>query len=103
MYCKSLEIVKLFLKKIKFTDLYFNIHCHSLIVSLSMVIDGLATIWHNCVEKLSSFDKLMPLIYYYHTARHKTNANYENLVSDKVEKRVTKNLFYDWYLTFELG
>ena len=26
------------------------------------------------------------------SARHKTNANYGNLVSDKVEKRVTKNL-----------
>ena len=28
-----------------------------------------------------------------HPARHKTNANYENLVYDKVEKRVAKNLF----------
>ena len=28
-------------------------------------------------------------------ARHKTNANYENLVSDEVEKRGAKNLFYD--------
>ena len=31
----------------------------------------------------------------------KTNANYENLVYDKVEKRVTKNLFYDARLTIE--
>ena len=30
-----------------------------------------------------------------YAARHKTNANYENLVSDKVEKRMTKNLFHD--------
>ena len=28
-------------------------------------------------------------------ARHKTNANYENLVTDKVEKRVTKHLLCD--------
>ena len=28
-------------------------------------------------------------------ARHKINANYGNLASDKVEKRVAKNLFYD--------
>ena len=27
--------------------------------------------------------------------RHKTNANYENLVSDMVGKRVTKNLLCD--------
>ena len=33
-------------------------------------------------------------------ARHKTNANYGNLVFDKVEKRVAKNLFYD--IVFEL-
>ena len=26
----------------------------------------------------------------FQAARHKTNANYENLVSDKVEKRMTK-------------
>ena len=30
-----------------------------------------------------------------HDARRKTNANYGNLVFDKVEKRVAKNLFYD--------
>ena len=29
------------------------------------------------------------------TARQKTNTNYENLVSDTVEKRVTKNLLCD--------
>ena len=32
----------------------------------------------------------------------KQNANYENLVYDKVEKRVTKNLLYDSCLTLEL-
>ena len=37
------------------------------------------------------------------TARHKTNANYENLVFDKVEKRMTKNLLCDSCLTLELG
>ena len=34
-------------------------------------------------------------IEYEKTARRKTNANYGNLVSDKVKKRMTKNLFYD--------
>ena len=29
------------------------------------------------------------------TTRHKTNANYGNLVSDTVEKRVAKNLLCD--------
>ena len=29
------------------------------------------------------------------TARHKTNANHENLMYDKVEKRVIKNLLCD--------
>ena len=29
------------------------------------------------------------------SARHKTNANYGNLVSDKVKKRVAKNLLCD--------
>ena len=32
---------------------------------------------------------------YYNAARRKTNANYGNLLSDKVEKSVTKNLFYE--------
>ena len=36
-------------------------------------------------------------------ARHKTNANYGNLMSDELEKRVAKNLFYDSCLTLELG
>ena len=36
-------------------------------------------------------------------ARHKTNANYENLLSDKVEKKMTNNLFHDTCLTIELG
>ena len=36
------------------------------------------------------------LSYRIYSARYKTNANYGNLVSYKVEKRVTKNLlFYD--------
>ena len=40
----------------------------------------------------------------YISVRHKTNSNYGNLVSDKVEKRMTKNyLFNDSYLTIELG
>ena len=38
----------------------------------------------------------------YKSTRHKTNANYENLVCDKVEKRVTKNLLCDSCLTIEL-
>ena len=38
-----------------------------------------------------------------HSARHKTNANYENLVYDKVEKRVAKILLFDSCLTLELG
>ena len=29
------------------------------------------------------------------SARHKNNANYENLMSDKVEKRLTNNLLCD--------
>ena len=33
----------------------------------------------------------------------KQKANYENLVSDKVVKRVTKYLFYELRLTVELG
>ena len=39
------------------------------------------------------------------SARHKTNANYENLVYDYdyAEKRVTKNLSCDSCLTLELG
>ena len=34
-------------------------------------------------------------MYVYVSARRKTNANYENVMSAKVEKIVTKNLFYD--------
>ena len=34
------------------------------------------------------------------TARHKTNANYGNLVFDKVDRE--KNVFYDSSLTIEL-
>ena len=37
------------------------------------------------------------------TASHKTNDNYGNLMYDKVEKRVTKNLLCDSCLTLELG
>ena len=37
------------------------------------------------------------------TARHKTNANYGNLVYDEVEKRVATNLLCDSCLTLELG
>ena len=37
------------------------------------------------------------------SARRKTNANYGNLASDTVDKRVAKNLFYDSGLTIELG
>ena len=32
---------------------------------------------------------------FHYTARHKTNANYGNLVYDKVEKRVANNLLCD--------
>ena len=35
------------------------------------------------------------IISHYNTARHKTNANYENLVSDTVEKRMAKNMLCD--------
>ena len=38
-----------------------------------------------------------------HISKHKTNANYESLLSDKVEKRVVMNLFYDSCFTIELG
>ena len=37
------------------------------------------------------------------SVRHKTNAYYEKLVYDYAEKRMTKNLFYDSCLNFELG
>ena len=37
------------------------------------------------------------------SARHKTNANYENLVYDKVEKRVAKNFLCYSRLTIVLG
>ena len=37
------------------------------------------------------------------SARHKTNANYGNLVYDEVDKRVTNNLLCDSCLTLELG
>ena len=40
---------------------------------------------------------------YIYSARHKTNANYGNLVYDKADKRVVKNLLYDSCLTHELG
>ena len=40
----------------------------------------------------------------YSSARHKTNANYYgNLVSDKIEKRVVKNLLCDSCLTLDVG
>ena len=39
---------------------------------------------YNIIEPLNTL--------YTQTARHKTNANYEKLVSDTVEKRVAKNL-----------
>ena len=38
-----------------------------------------------------------------HISKHKTNANYESLLSDKVEKRVVMNLFYDSCFTIEFG
>ena len=38
---------------------------------------------------------VIPLLMLY-AARHKTNTNYENLMSDKVETRVAKNLLFDW-------
>ena len=35
----------------------------------------------------------------YHSARHKTNVNYGNLMSDKEEKRAAKNLLCDLCLS----
>ena len=37
------------------------------------------------------------------SARHKSNANFGNLLYDLADKRAAKNLLYDLCLTLELG
>ena len=47
---------------------------------------------------------VMRLVLNYNASKHKTNANYGNFMSNKVEKRVAKNLLCDsCYVGHQVG